>query len=63
MEQLDFQSKLSKQLPIAPLRIIYNTSGVHICPAKLRDNAAIVNSDLYWAPHSLKQKPIMSVQF
>ena len=29
---------------------IYNTSGMHICCAKLRDKKAIVNSDLYWAP-------------
>jgi SAM-dependent methyltransferase len=50
MEQLDFQSKLTKQLPIAPFRVIYNTSGMHICCAKLRDKKAIVNSDLYWAP-------------
>jgi SAM-dependent methyltransferase len=49
-EQLDFQSKLSKQLPIAKLRIVYNTSGMHICSAKLRDDEAILNSDLYWAP-------------
>jgi hypothetical protein len=49
MEQLDFQSKLSKQLPIPAFRIIYNTSGMHICSAKLRNPKAIVNSDLYWA--------------
>lgn len=49
-QQLDFQSKLSKQLPIPPFRVIYNTAGMHICSAKLRDRKAIVNSDLYWAP-------------
>ena len=48
-EQLNFQSKLSKQLPIPAFRIVYNTSGMHVCCAKLRDRRAIVNSDLYWA--------------
>ncbi len=49
-EQLDFQSKLSRQLPIPPLRVVYNTSGMHICGAKLRNSKAIINSGLYWAP-------------
>ena len=50
MDQLDFQSKLSKQLPIATFRVLYNTSGMHICAAKLRDDAALITSGLYWAP-------------
>jgi SAM-dependent methyltransferase len=49
MGQLDFQSKLSKQLPTPPLRVVYNTSGMHICCAKLHDRRALVSSDLYWA--------------
>lgn len=50
MEQLNFQGKLSKQLPVAQLRVLYNTSGMHICSAKLRNEKAIVSSDIYWAP-------------
>lgn len=48
MEQIDFQAKLSKQLPVAPFRIVYNKSGMHICAAKLRNNA-LVTHGLYWA--------------
>ena len=48
-EQANFQSKLSKQLPIPPLRIVYNRSGMHICCAKLRNRRAIVANGLYWA--------------
>jgi SAM-dependent methyltransferase len=49
-ERLDYQSTLSKQLPISPLRVVYNRSGMHICAAKLRNRRAIVANGLYWAP-------------
>jgi hypothetical protein len=49
-ESLDYHSKLSKQLPISPLRIVYNKSGMHVCAAILRDTEALVGSGLYWAP-------------
>lgn len=49
-QQIDFQSKLSKQLPIAPFRVIYNKSGMHICAAKLRNKKALLTTGLYWAP-------------
>jgi hypothetical protein len=48
-ESLDFQSKLSKQLPIPDLRIVYNTSGMHICCSKLRNRRAVIANGLYWA--------------
>ena len=48
-EQADFQSKLSKQLPIPALRVVYNKSGMHVCCAKLRNRRAIVTHGLYWA--------------
>jgi hypothetical protein len=49
MANLDWQSKLTKQLPIASLRVIYNKSGMHICAAKLRNHRALVSAGLYWA--------------
>lgn len=55
-EQLDYQSKLSKQLPIPPLRVIYNASGMHLCAAKLKDRRAIVSKSLYWAPVASEQE-------
>jgi len=48
-ESLDFQSKLTKQLPIPTLRVIYNTSGMHLCCSKLRNARAIIANGLYWA--------------
>jgi len=48
-ERADFQSGLSKQLPIPPLRVVYNKSGMHICCAKLRNRRAVVINGLYWA--------------
>lgn len=55
-EQLDYQSKLSKQLPIPPLRVIYNASGMHLCAAKLKDRRAIISKSLYWAPVANEQE-------
>ena len=49
MEQLDYQSKMSKQLPVPPFRMIYNASGMHLAASKVRNNRAIVTKSLYWA--------------
>jgi hypothetical protein len=49
MERLDYQSTLSKQLPIQELRVVYNRSGMHVCAAKLRNRRAFVANGLYWA--------------
>lgn len=48
-ERADFQSGLSKQLPVPPLRVVYNKSGMHVCCAKLRNRRAVVAHGLYWA--------------
>lgn len=48
-EQLDYQSKLSKQLPIPPLRVIYNKSGMHLAASKVKQRRALVSGSLYWA--------------
>ncbi len=49
MEQLNYQSKLSRQLPIPPFRVIYNASGMHLSAAKVRNPRAIMSKSLYWA--------------
>jgi hypothetical protein len=49
VEQLDYQSKLTKQLPVPPFRVIYNASGMHLAAAKVRNPRAIVSKSLYWA--------------
>jgi SAM-dependent methyltransferase len=61
LEQLDFQSKMSKQLPIPQLRIVYNTSGMHVVCAKVIDHRTIIASGLYWASvHSLDEADYLS---
>ena len=49
MQQLDYQSKLTKQLPIIPLRVVYNCSGMHVVAAKITNCRALIASGLYWA--------------
>jgi hypothetical protein len=51
-ERLDYQRTLSKQLPVPPLRIVYNKSGMHLVAAKVKNRRALVSSGLYWAPIS-----------
>jgi len=48
-ERLDYQATLSKQLPIPPLRIVYNRAGMHLAAAKITDRRALVANGLYWA--------------
>lgn len=48
-DRLDYQRTLSKQLPIPGLRVVYNSSGMHICSAKLSDQTALIANGLYWA--------------
>jgi SAM-dependent methyltransferase len=48
-EQLDYQSKLSKQFPVPALRVVYNRAGMHLAAAKLTDRRALIASGLYWA--------------
>ncbi|PZO46946.1 MAG: hypothetical protein DCF16_18405 [Alphaproteobacteria bacterium] len=48
-QQLDYQSKLSKQLPVPAFRVVYNASGMHLAAAKIRDERALISKSLYWA--------------
>jgi hypothetical protein len=48
-ERLDYQSTLSKQLPVPPLRLIYNKSGMHLVAAKVKNPRAVIAGGLYWA--------------
>lgn len=47
--QLDYQQKLASQHPVAPLRVVYTKSGMHLAAAKLVGGRAIVDHTLYWA--------------
>lgn len=48
-DQLNYQSKLTKQLPIPALRVVYNKSGMHLVAAKIKNRRALVSNGLYWA--------------
>jgi hypothetical protein len=49
-EQIDYQSKLKKQFPLARHRVVYTASGQHIAACRLDDPNAVVEKALYWAP-------------
>lgn len=48
IDQLDWMGKLSSQQPPPRLRVIYNSSGMHVAAAKLRDPRGVLNNKLYW---------------
>ena len=48
--QLDYYGKLTRQFPIAPIRVVYTASGTYLAAAVVRDDRAVVESNLYWAP-------------
>jgi hypothetical protein len=46
--QIDFRRKLSDQLPIAPLRVLYGKAGMHVAAAMTDNRNAIIDHTLYW---------------
>lgn len=46
--QLDWMGKMSSQFPPPRLRVIYNSSGMHVAAAKLCDPRGVLNNKLYW---------------
>lgn len=48
IDRLDWHGELATQLPPPRLRVIYNTSGMHLAAAKLTDPRGVVNTKLYW---------------
>ncbi|MFN5854419.1 MAG: N-6 DNA methylase [Pseudanabaenaceae cyanobacterium] len=49
IEQIDYMGKLTQQFPIPKERVLYATSGMHICATRLSSRQAIIDSNLYWA--------------
>ena len=41
-ERLDYQSTLTKQLPVPPLRVVYNRAGMHVVAAKITNRRALI---------------------
>ena len=49
LEQCDYFSQLSKQFPMAPIRVVYTKAGTNLAAAVVRDETAVVDHKLYWA--------------
>ena len=50
LEQCDYYGKLSRQFPIAPIRVVYTASGTNLAACVIRDIESIIDSSLYWMP-------------
>jgi SAM-dependent methyltransferase len=50
VERMDYHAQLSKQLPIQPFRVVYTASGNTLAAAIVRDERAVIEHKLYWAP-------------
>ena len=49
IEQCDFYGKLSRQFPVAPIRVVYAASGTIPAACNVLDPAAVVEHALYWS--------------
>jgi len=48
-DRLDYHRELSVQLPLAPQRVVYSKSGMHLAAARVTDHRAVIDHTLYWA--------------
>ena len=62
-QRLDYQSTLSKQFPVAPLRVVYNRAGMHLVAAKVINPRALIANGLYWASVQTEARRIISAQY
>lgn len=49
IQQLNYRRKLTGQLPVPALRVVYGASGMHITAALVENSTAIAEHKLYWA--------------
>jgi len=49
-EQIDYQAKLTKQLPAPRYRVVYTGSGSNLCAAVDTSRANLIDKKLYWLP-------------
>jgi hypothetical protein len=50
VDRWNYHNELTAQFPIPPLRVVFTASGSHPAASVLRDNRAIIEHKLYWAP-------------
>ena len=48
-QNIDHYRKLTSQFPLAPIRVVYGGSGMHVTACRVTDEQAIVEHQLYWA--------------
>lgn len=48
-EHVDHYSKLTSQFPLAPHRVVYGASGMHVTACRVSDPSAVIEHQLYWA--------------
>lgn len=48
LAQIDFHRKLTDQLPLSPLRVVYSASGMHLVAALTDNRNAVIEHSLYW---------------
>lgn len=56
IEQIDYQKKLSKQLPAPRYRVVYTASGSNLCAALDVSGEKLIDKALYWLPVSSEQE-------
>ena len=49
LQQCDYYGKLSRQFPIARIRVVYTKAGTNLAAALVRDEMAVIDHKLYWA--------------
>ena len=48
-QRINYRNGLKLQFPLQPRRIVYATSGMHICAAQVVNRRAVIDNKLYWA--------------
>ena len=49
LDQYDYFRQLSRQFPIASIRVVYTKAGINLAAALVRDETAVIDHKLYWA--------------
>ena len=52
-QSIDHYRKLTSQFPIAPIRVIYGRSGMHVSACRVLDQEAVVENQLNWAARTV----------
>ena len=48
LDQCDYYGKLSRQFPIAPIRVVYTKSGTNLAASLVSDIESVIDHKLYW---------------